>query len=128
MNLFYQEVSEKDWNISPAYLAGFFDGEGTFYLGKQLKNGKEYPKAQVMLAQSGEDGLKLLQMIQERYGGSIYEHLKAGEYKATKAAYKLYWNKEEAITLIETLLPHLVLKWGAAWDVKEYLTRKEIKD
>lgn len=111
--------------MTPEYLAGFFDGEGTFYLGKQYKNGKEYPKAQVLLSQSGDNGLKLLEQIQEKYGGSIYLHLRAGQHKATKEAYKIYWNKEEAIKLINVLLPHLILKQKEASLVLEYLKRNE---
>ena len=111
--------------MTPEYLAGFFDGEGTFYLGLQTsRNGKEYPKAQVMLSQSGEDGLALLTTIQINYGGNIYQHLKAGEHKATKAAYKLYWNKEEAIRLIGEIGPYLILKKQAAQEVLQYLTRE----
>jgi len=110
--------------ISPEYLAGFFDGEGTFYIGKQYKNGKEYPHATVMLSQSGEDGYNLLCWIQEQYGGNCYKHLEAGQHKSTKDAYKLYWNKKEAIPLIEKLYPFLILKKQAAYDVLAYLTRK----
>lgn len=109
--------------VSPEYLAGFFDGEGTFYIGSQHKNGKTYPKAQVMLSQSGEEGYKLLQTIQQQYGGNIYEHLAPGQHKATKHAYKIYWNKAEAIKLIDRLLPHLKLKQAAATTVLTYLTR-----
>ena len=111
--------------ISLEYLAGFFDGEGTFYIGKQFKNGIEYPKAQVMLSQSGNDGLALLTEIQTAFKGSIYEHLKAGEHKATKSAYKLYWNKKDAIPLCRALIPHLILKQEAAKQVLAYLTRNE---
>jgi hypothetical protein len=110
--------------ISPEYLAGFFDGEGTFYIGKQIKKGKEYPHATILLSQSGDAGFKLLEQIQYQYGGSIYEHLQAGQYKATKSAYKLYWNKEEGILLCKTLIPHLVLKKCVAEEVLKYLERK----
>lgn len=110
--------------MSPEYLAGFFDGEGTFYIGKQLKNSKVYPKAQVMVSQSGDNGLKLLKEIQSNYGGNIYQHLKPGQHKATKAAYKLYWNKKEAISLIEKLKPFLKLKLEEANLVYNYLTRE----
>ena len=111
--------------MSPEYLAGFFDGEGTFYIGKQYKNGKIYPKAQVMLSQSGFEGFLLLEEIQKKFNGTIYQHLKAGEHKATKPAYKLYWNKEEAIKLCEILIPYLKLKKQAAEDVLAYLTRNQ---
>ena len=111
--------------LTPEYVAGFFDGEGTFYIGKQIQKGKEYPHASVLLSQSGEDGLSLLTAIQARYGGKLYQHLKSGQYKATKNAYKLYWNKVEAIKLIHCLLPHLLLKEKAAREVLEYLTRND---
>jgi hypothetical protein len=111
-------------SIDIRYLAGFFDGEGCFYLGTQLKNGKEYPKAQILLSQSGPDGLDLLKQIQCEYGGHLYHHLKIGQHKATKDAYKLWWNKQEGVTLIKLLLPHLRLKQHEAQNVLNYLTRK----
>lgn len=112
--------------ISPEYLAGFFDGEGTFYLGKQKgRNGKIYPSVTVLLSQSGWEGYLLLEDIQQQYGGTIYRHLTAGQHKATKDAYKLYWNKDEAIELCKTLIPHLKLKQQPAQDVLKYLTRND---
>ena len=113
--------------ISLEYLAGFFDGEGCFYIGLQKgkKNDKMYPKAQVMLSQSGPDGYKLLEEIRTQYGGKMYLHLKTGQHKATKEAYKIWWNKDEAIILIEQLAPHLKLKQQAALDVLAYLKRDQ---
>ena len=113
--------------LNDSYVAGFFDGEGTFYIGKQFKKDKqkEYPHATIMLSQSGDRGLKLLTEIQSLYGGNIYEHLKAGQHKATKSAYKLYWNKKEGINLITCLLPHLILKQKEAQIVLGYLTRND---
>jgi len=114
--------------IDEKYLAGFFDGEGTFSLiwqkAKHPQNFKKYPHATVLLSQSGEEGLQLLQEIQKDFGGSIYEHLKPGQYKATKSAYKLYWNKEDAILLINRIGPYLRLKYDIAQEVLKYLTRK----
>lgn len=110
--------------ISREYLAGFFDGEGTFYIGTQPKNSRNYPHATVLLSQSGEDGLKLLENIQKQFGGNIYQHLKIGEHKATKNAYKIYWNQQEGTLLIEQLLPHLILKQEAAQKVLTYFKRK----
>ena len=114
--------------ISPQYLAGFFDGEGTFSVlwqkAKHPQNFKKYPHATVLLSQSGEEGLNLLTAIQKQYGGSIYLHIKPGQHKAKKPAYKLYWNKQEGIKLCETLIPHLILKKEAAQAVLTYLTRE----
>ena len=111
--------------MNPQYLAGFFDGEGTFYIGRQIKNGKEYPHATVMLSQSGDDGLRLLESIQLEYGGNIYQHLKPGQHKATKAAYKLYWNAAEAVKLIDAIGEYLILKQEAANEVYTYLVRNK---
>ena len=113
--------------MSPEYLAGFFDGEGTFSLvwqkAKNPSNPKKYPHATILLSQSGEQGLELLKEIQKAYGGRIYTHLKPGQFKATKTAYKLYWGREEGIKLCTILIPHLRLKKEAAQSVLEYLTR-----
>lgn len=91
---------------------------------KHPNNLKLYPKAQVLLSQSGEDGLKLLEDIRDQYGGTIYLHLKPGQHRAKKTAYKIWWNKEEAIKLINILLPHLILKKTQAAEVLQYLTRE----
>ncbi len=110
--------------ITDEYLAGFFDGEGHFSINVQIsKTGKEYPHHTVMLSQSGEDGLQLLKEIQSIYGGKIYQHLKVGDWKATKNAYKLYWRKAEAAEFIPKILPHLRLKKAAAELVLQYVTR-----
>ena len=119
---------QQNQKISPQYLAGFFDGEGCFYIGwqkaKHPENKKFYPKAQVLLSQSGEDGLNLLEQIKADYGGNIYLHLRPGQHKAKKTAYKIWWNKEEAISLITQLLPYLILKKTEAEEVLQYLTRE----
>jgi len=109
-----------------AYIAGFFDGEGCFYLGTQKgRNGKDYPKAQILLSQSGPEGLEILNKIQETVGGNLYTHLVAGQYKATKTAYKLWWNADEGKLLIKTLLPYLIIKKKEAQAVLEYLERND---
>lgn len=111
--------------INENYLAGFFDGEGTCMVQYQKKKGtdKTYPHATVLLSQSGADGLRLLEEIQKDYGGRIYLHVSAGQHKAKKNAYKLYWNKDEATTMLQRILPYLKLKQLEAQDTLMYLTR-----
>lgn len=113
--------------VTDEWLAGFFDGEGCFWLGSQVKKstGKRYPACRVIIGQSGENGKEVLEAIQTKHGGELYQHLAPGQHKATKSAYKLYWNAEEALALINTLLPHLLLKKEEAMEVKEYLERKK---
>ena len=99
------------------------DGEGCFKVINQARNGKFYGHGTIMLSQSGEDGHDLLKQIQKQYGGKIYLHLKVGQHKATKPAYKLYWNKQEGIELLQLLLDKLILKKQDAQLVLDYLTR-----
>ncbi len=116
-----------EFKLNEDWLAGFFDGEGCFKITKQHgKNGKEYKHASIMLSQSGEDGLLILLKIQQEYGGKIYHHLKIGEHKATKNAYKLYWNKDEGKTFLNRIIPRLILKRKDAELVLSYLERKGI--
>jgi hypothetical protein len=111
--------------LTPQYLAGFFDGEGTISVQWNRKKGtdKKYPHSTVLLSQSGEDGYNLLKEIQDQYGGKIYLHLRKGEYKATKNAWKLYWNKTEAIKMLQQIQPYLILKQQNAIVALEYLQR-----
>lgn len=117
--------------IEPAYLAGFFDGESSVQINyqkaKNSDNLKLYPHATIILSQSGHDGLTLLEKIRDQYGGKVYNHLVAGQYKATKPAYKLYWNKEEGARMLAQIIPHLVLKKKAAEEVFTYLLRNEVE-
>lgn len=114
--------------ISLEWLGGFFDGEGCVQIGIQHhKNGKSYPCKRILLGQSGEDGLVILQQIQADYGGQIYHHLKPGQHKATKNAYKLYWRAEEGAKFLEQLIPHLKLKQKAAQEVLDYCRRLDAK-
>lgn len=111
--------------LSLEWIAGFFDGEGCFHLGKQTKNGKEHPKFTVIIGQSGDNGKRVLEQIQKQLGGNLYLHLSPGQHKAKKEAYKLYWNAKEALVLIDAILPYLVLKKEEAQKVKQYIERKK---
>ena|ERR1700757_1252082 len=117
--------------IEPAYLAGFFDGEGTvkitYQKSKNPNSDKLYPHAHISIAQSGSDGLELLEKLRDQYGGNIYNHLSVGQYKATKPAYKLYWNKEEGARMLAQIIPYLRLKKQAAEEVFTYLIRNEVE-
>jgi len=110
--------------LTDEYVAGFFDGEGCFKITKQYHpNGKIYGHHSIMLSQSGDDGLLLLKEIQKEYGGQLYQHLKIGQHKATKNAYKLYWNRDEGRIFIERIIDKLILKKDDAQLVLNYLNR-----
>lgn len=112
--------------LSIEWVAGFFDGEGCAKIGKQakVKSGIIYPHASLTLSQSGEDGLAVLEAVQKQFGGKIYHHLRVGEHKATKNAYKLYWNKEDGAAFLIKLIPHLKLKKQDCQTVLNHYQRK----
>ena len=113
--------------LSLDWIAGFFDGEGHVSIGMQrhFKNGKLYGRKNIILGQSGPDGLEILKQIQLQCGGQLYHHLKPGEHKATKDAYKLYWKAEEGKKFLEQIIPHLKLKQKAALEVLDYIRRND---
>jgi hypothetical protein len=110
-------------SLTLQYLAGFFDGEGCAKMGTAKKNGNSYPVARVLLGQSGPDGYSLLKSIVDIYGGNLYLHLRPGEHKATKNAWKLSFRKLEAIKFLTDIQPFLILKQEDVKKVLEHLTR-----
>lgn len=91
--------------MTPAYLAGFFDGEGCVgvYLRNQDKSkSHKYYVLVVSLSQVGDSGRDLLRSIQDEYGGSVYKNTSGVWY------YTLSANKARAFLL--DILPFLVIK------------------
>lgn len=113
--------------ISEEWIAGFFDGEGCCKVGIQSKKGKTYKHFSILLGQSGEDGKALLEEIQKEYGGNLYHHLKAGQHKATKNAYKLYWNREEGISFLKRIQDKVIMKKKDVDNVLEYMERDNVR-
>lgn len=110
--------------IHEGWLAGFVDGEGCFKVTEQYKNGRIYGHHSIMLSQSGDHGREVLQAIQAEYGGQLYLHLRAGEHKATKDAWKLYWRRDEGAIFIRRILDKLILKRQDAETVLAYIERE----
>lgn len=112
--------------VSDEWLAGFFDGEGTIQLASYpSRNGKLYTTLKVLLAQSGEEGKALLEEVVEQYGGRVYEHLKAGQHKATKSAYKWYICATNAAAFLRRIEPYLKLKKEKAQDAIRFVEERE---
>lgn len=107
--------------ISKEYLAGFFDGEGCIYLGYTSASGtkKKYPSLIVTLAQSGEEGLKLLLQIQKNYGGRL--HHKKKIKVSHKEAYQLRWRGKNAILFLDLIGKYLNIKQQKASDVCNFM-------
>jgi len=113
--------------LSLEWIAGFFDGEGHVSIGmqKHYKTGKLYGRKNILLGQSGPEGLAILKEVQTMCGGQLYLHMKAGEGKATKDAWKLYWRAKEGRKFLEQITPYLRLKQKAALEALEYIKRND---
>lgn len=64
------------FKLTPEYLAGFFDGEGSVGVYPRLKDRtktKTYFVLVVSLAQSGKNGYLILSHLQKIFGGTVYK-------------------------------------------------------
>lgn len=96
--------------LSPAYIAGFFDGEGCVgvYNRNGAKNGPQrYFVLCVSIAQAGDDGRVLLLELKTKYGGSVSSKKTSG---GTKVMWQWYTSADKAAAFLRDIQPHLRLK------------------
>lgn len=108
------------------YLAGLFDGEGT--VGIYRQNTKESNNSfflSVALGQKkSENSVKLLSMIENRFGGETYEW----KNKSGSTMWKWQVTREHAIEFLEEVIPFLVIKKEQAkLSLKWQLTKRPLK-
>lgn len=113
--------------LSNEYIAGFMDGEGTFFLAQRkqkyiVKNGdaKTCYSWSVRVSVTNTF-LPVLEQIQNKYGGTLRIVIYAGERKATKNAYELYLRYDEMKVLLPNIIPYLVEKKDRAQAVLDFL-------
>ena len=94
--------------VELSYIAGLFDGEGSFSIQVQIREYKDKesvrfnPRMTISLKDGGE---AILPRLVEVFGGQIYEYYERGKM--------LRWNlsrREKLIKTTEQLLPHLKIK------------------
>ncbi len=117
------EVGRAPEPISPEYLAGFVDGEGTLGI-ERINNGKTRPYGvtfggtprswyhspeHIVRVQVSNTNLAGLQAIQAVFGGTLTK-MKSYNRPNNRVAYKLTWNSRRAERLLGIVGPHLVLK------------------
>lgn len=88
--------------ISPEYVAGFFDGEGTVDLRYRRTHGGKYFRFEVRISFAQVDTAPLL-AIQAVYGGSICR-------PKMSAASRLVVVGNDSRTLLAAMIPHLIVK------------------
>jgi len=93
--------------LDEKYIAGFFDGEGCIYASQRVdKKGYNSSTLKIQIAQCN---LEVLELIQQKYGGSILEHK-----NKMKANWRQAWvwqvPAHKAVAFLESVLPYLVVK------------------
>lgn len=93
--------------MSAEYLAGLFDGEGTFSIQVDMRkasSGRDSVRFNPRMGMTIKYGKEVLLEYIEAFGGTIYEYPEQGEYR---------WNlgtRQELLIAAKTLLPHLRIK------------------
>lgn len=123
--------------ISPEYLAGFVDGEGTLGI-ERINNGKARPYGvtasgtprswyhspeHVVRVQVSNTNLEGLEAIQAMFGGSLTK-MKNYNRPNNRIAYKLTWNSRRAEQLLDVVGPYLVLKRPQYLLLLEYINAR----
>lgn len=111
-------ITEKE----KAYLAGFFDGEGCVYIGKQNPKHTPVPQhiLQVIISQSNES---VMRYWQERLGVGV---IKEKKYKRDKRknSYQWFMSAAQAEEFLRLILPYLRIKAPQAEIALEYRKTK----
>ena len=97
-------------NTDAAYVAGLIDGEGCIHIEKSQRTTTTY-RVRVSLGMSAP-ALELLQEMQERWGGVLYQLRPETEKWA--AAWTWYTWGDSAAKLLRHMLPYLRLKRAQA--------------
>jgi|SRR5579859_1836963 len=90
--------------LTPQWLAGFFDGEG--YIGVAWNKTRKtfYPRLTI-----ANTHLPTLELIQKQFGGSL--HRSYGNKKSKSyMCYSLHWGHKSVRELLEKIAPYLVVK------------------
>jgi len=97
-----ERINEIAARLTPQYIAGFFDGEGSISFCKNYT-------IQVLVAQTDED---ILLAIAQYFGTGTVRSVK--QRRGHKQGYTLTWCGQKAKAVLEQILPYLVLKQDRA--------------
>ncbi len=123
-------VKEVSVEFSDEYIAGFFDGEGSVGIyprsWDRTKTFRYYVLV-VSLGQTGKLGKELLESLQEKYGGSVYENKQNGK---KKVMWKWNVSANKGAKFLEDILPYSYIKKEEILRCLEFqkLTYKRMED
>ena len=94
--------------LSPEYVAGFFDGEGTVGIGLSMDATKSgWRPRHTLYVRIGHTNLAILEMLKHQFGGSI----RAYKFKPGHApAWGWALGPADSINFLRTICPFLVIK------------------
>lgn len=112
----------KETDVTLAYLAGFFDGEGCIYSSKTTK--KAIPSLGLQVTNTHPD---VIEQFKQRFGGFITKSVRE---TPRKTAYIWWLSGEKASEALIELLPYLVVKKNQALlgiEMQSYVVRRGLK-
>ncbi|RLG05723.1 MAG: hypothetical protein DRN65_06560 [Thaumarchaeota archaeon] len=119
------------FGVSPEYLAGLWDGEGSFYIAKTKYKYKDESRVRLMAAAAISNSNKefmeqLLPVIREITGGCGFLYLaEDGSRPHHKKVWKIQINGQKGVlALIKFLAPHLKIKWEQANLLYKFCTKE----
>jgi len=106
-------------NITPEYVAGFFDGEGSARVRKDhSKKSGDFIRVEISIANTNMD---ILKAIQAQYGGQI-RTIKTAKSGA-KPVHRIYWSSlDNASSFIDIVYPYVIGKKLQLNLLREYLS------
>jgi len=105
----------KNKDCELAYVAGFFDGEGSIY----LCHGSNY----FLCATLTNTRYDVLKQISERFGGQISKSPNPDKKYTRKQLYRLRWYSNQAKSFLELIWPYLIIKRDKAILAIEFQSR-----
>lgn len=97
-NLTFAPISVEE----SAYLAGFFDGEGSISMGRRGQN-------RSMFLRVSNTNINSLHRLQRAFGGKIYPENK-GDMSRRRPIWKWYCASDAAVIALQAMLPFLGIK------------------
>jgi len=99
-----KEIDSVEW----AYLAGFYDGEGTVTATRQSRKNRWYYQLRFVI---NNTNYLLLEKLQKRFGGSVHSISKIKNRPNWKRSYAWYaTSKETCLPIFYGMLPYLRYK------------------
>jgi hypothetical protein len=86
--------------IEVGWLAGLFEGEGTFFMSRNIVNKKVYPSPRVVISMTDRD---VIEKVSQLVGTKVCSAKPYGVSK--KYTYKVHLVGKKAITFMEAILP-----------------------